>query len=36
MGSGCDGYEETGYMGGENINKDIWTGATVRNMENKN
>jgi hypothetical protein len=34
MGCDRDGYEQTGCMGEENIEKDIWTGGTARNMEN--
>jgi hypothetical protein len=36
MGCGWDGYEQTGYMGEENIKKDMWTGIRVRNMEKRN
>ena len=35
-GRGRDGYEETEYMGEENIKKDIRTGGRARNMESKN
>ena len=28
-----DGYEKTGYMGEENIQKDIWTGGNVENTK---
>jgi hypothetical protein len=33
---GRDGYKRTGYKGEENIKKDVWTGGSARNMENKN
>lgn len=36
MVNGRDGYDETEYMGEENITKDIRTGGTARNVESKN
>ena len=35
---GCDWdeYEETEYMGEENINRGTWTGGRASNMESKN
>jgi hypothetical protein len=30
-----DGYEKTKYMGGANIEEDIWANGRIRNMENK-
>jgi hypothetical protein len=36
MGYGKDGYEKTEYMREENIEEDIWTSGTARNIENKN
>jgi hypothetical protein len=36
MGCEWDGYENVGCMGEETVKKDILTGGTARNMENKN
>jgi hypothetical protein len=35
MGCDRDRYEETGCMREGNIEKDIWTSGTARNVENK-
>ena len=36
MGNGRDGYEETEYMGEENIKRHIRTDGRARNVESKN
>ena len=36
MGFDWYGYEETEYIGEENIEKVIWTSGRVRNLENNN
>jgi hypothetical protein len=35
MACNRDGYEKTKYMGGENIEEDIWASGRTRNVENK-